>query len=233
MGGWDDYDMYAYEEGMAQLADEALRETSLQASKYYLGTYGDAVEARVTESLRLADKLSADGHFSPALVFAATAIELTIRFMLVRPLVQGAFLSDEWAEILADRATKGRSVEDRKMLPRLLLQWEVNIDAVRLEHGEPLLKTIEEKVFSKRHKVVHAGETATKEEALQSIECATLLIDKVVHVIADKLGFTLKETGNWCDIHGKEKREDGSGSEWWSSFTPSSPFREAYLNLPQ
>jgi hypothetical protein len=45
------------------------------------------------------------------LVGAVTAIELVTRYMLVRPLLQGAFLSDSWAKILAKHITQVRMAQ--------------------------------------------------------------------------------------------------------------------------
>jgi hypothetical protein len=46
-------------------------------------------------------------------------------------LVQGAFLSDEWAGILTDRILTGRTAEDRKLVPVLLRQWGLDVTKVR------------------------------------------------------------------------------------------------------
>ncbi|HEX7232722.1 MAG TPA: hypothetical protein VF452_20210, partial [Candidatus Binatia bacterium] len=127
--------------------EERLRETSLAPVRTYLGTYGDAIEDRVKQSVDAANTLVQSGFPSSALVRAATAIENTIRFLLVRPLVQGAFLSDEWAGVLAARIGTGRTAHDRELLPKLLKIWEIDIDAIRLSSGSSLWSTITDKVF--------------------------------------------------------------------------------------
>ncbi len=112
----------AYE---ADLVREALSSISKDAAKAYLSKYGDAVDARITARLEEAKQLLQANHPGPALALAVTVLEITIRFLLLRPLVQGAFLSDRWAAILAARVATGRTAEDRDMLPGILREWGV------------------------------------------------------------------------------------------------------------
>jgi len=216
-----------YDEAMADFADQVLKDRSIEGARYYLGTYGDAVEARVSLLLAQARELIPSNYPASALVSAATAIEITIRFMLVRPLVQGAFLSDEWAEVLAARIGTGRTDEDRKILPALLKQWSLDIDSVVLPGGTKLWDAITKRVLPKRNKVVHAGEPATPEDARLGIDCAERLLSEVVHPIGKTLGLTVERTGKWCKIHGIRENSSGGASEWWSSYSPTSPFDDA------
>ena len=227
MSSWDDDEYYARDAAMADLAQQTLKDRSIEGSRFYLGTFGDAVDERISSAMANARALQTTGNSEAALVFASTAIELSVRYLLVRPLVQGAFLSDEWAEILASRIGTGRTDEDRKILPSLLRQWSVDIDSVRISNGEKLWDVVTKRLLPKRNRVVHAGESASPAEALLSIECVELLQHKIVHVIARNLGFTLERTGKWCRIHGKS---DGNNHhQWWSSFQPKSPFDENHV----
>lgn len=97
---------------------------SRDLARYHLATVGDAIEARVKRCLAEALRLHDQGFYGSSVVASATAIELTIRFLLLRPLVSGAFLSDEWESIIAERIGEGRTEEDRRLLPRVLLQWK-------------------------------------------------------------------------------------------------------------
>lgn len=232
---YDDFDRYyeyeleAQDEAMAAFADETLRETSLSPVRTYLGTYGDAIEERVKQNVNGANALLQSGFPSSALVQAATAVEITIRFLLLRPLVQGAFLYDEWAGILAARIGTGRTAHDRELLPRLLSMWEIDVDSVKLSDERVLWPTITKEVFPVRDRVVHQGETVSPDIANTALECCKLLIDDVVRKIAVELGFTLEKTGNWAEIH--QIRSDGRGSKYEKrqSFTPASPFQKKSL----
>jgi hypothetical protein len=219
----DDEYWYRQDEAMALFAEETLRETSRSATRSYLGEYGDAIEQRVLENISEAETLLTKGHPSAAIVHAATALEISIRFLIVRPLVQGAFLSDEWASILASRIGTGRTEEDRRLLPTLVKQWKFDIASVNISGGKGLWETIVKSVLPWRNQIVHAGERPSYGEATVAIECARALLNDVVHEIALSLGFTLERTGKWCEIHDVREQE-GSTSESWMSFDPKPPF---------
>ena len=173
-----------------------------------------------------ASALLQSGFPSSALVQATTAIEITIRFLLVRPLVQGAFLNDEWAEILAARIGRGRTAHDREILPRLLWLWKIDLGALKLTDGKCLWSTITQNVFKERDRVVHEGETASHDIVKAALECCRLLNEKVVRKIAVELGFTLEQTGKWAKIHEIQENPFGQGKyERQQTFKGASPFR--------
>jgi hypothetical protein len=70
-----------------------------------------------------------------AVVGAVTAIELVTRYMLVRPLLRGAFLSDSWAKILAKHITQGRLAREHDLLPSMLGMYDIKIDDFKLSDG--------------------------------------------------------------------------------------------------
>ncbi len=222
----DDYWYYEQEEAMEAFLEDSLKNISEDNVRSYLGRNGDAVETRIKDCLRQARELKHLNHFASALTISATAIELILRFLLIRPLVQGAFLSDDWAEILSKRISSGRSVEDRALLPAVLKLWDMDISDIKLANGAALWDTILKHVQPKRNNIVHAGETASKSDAMLSIECAETLLQQVVYPIATKLGFTLETTGKWCEIRGEKGApgEDGYHS-WGQSFVPDDPFK--------
>src|SRR5260370_1429708 len=135
------------EEGMAAFLEDELRRISEEPAFAFLAHHGDAIEARVKRCIDQAQSLVATGHFGAALVRAAAGIEITVRFFLARPLVQGAFLSDDWAELLAEKLFTGRTAEDRKLLPAILRNWKIDIAAVKLRDGSPVWDTIVNKVW--------------------------------------------------------------------------------------
>lgn len=228
MARWDEGDFdYMQEAAMERFLEASLRNISVDNAKSYLGTYGDAIQDRVASCLRQARVLHNAQHYAPALVLASTAVELTVRFMIVRPLIQGAFLSDEWAAILANRIANGRTAEDRELLPAVLRQWSVDINKVKLHNGQNVWSTIVGKIWPKRNLVVHQGTSASEVEAAVSVEAAELLLTDVVKPIAKRLGFTLETTGKWSEILGeKDDRESGRHATWGQSFKPESPFSD-------
>jgi len=82
----------AYEQFREDLVAETLREISQNSVHAYLFYYGDAIETRVREALKTAGDLHANGFYGPSLVSSFTAIEVTIHYFMLAPLVQGMFL---------------------------------------------------------------------------------------------------------------------------------------------
>jgi hypothetical protein len=223
---WTDiaYEQYLEARYEEELVEDALRGISEESVKGYLGKYGDAVEERVRFCLNQAGRLKHGGYWGASLVLSATAIELIIRFMLLRPLVQGAFLSDEWADILSKRIATGRAAEDRDLLPAVLRKWNVDVTHRSIADGKSLWKTMRSVVWKKRNGFVHQASPVSEQEASMALECANAFMEIVLEM-ADRLGFTLSLTGKWCEI---DTRREGTSSSLYTcaSFDPESPFSE-------
>lgn len=200
MSAYEDIDRYQEEEAMERFIEEQLRQLSEEPVIYYLARYGDAIEERVQRCRGEAAALSAAGFHGAALVRLAAAIEITIRFFLARPLVQGAFLSEEWAALLSTKMLNGRTAEDRELLPAILRNWKLDITQVILADGTKVWDRILTRVWPRRNAYVHAGDVITKTDALLAAECLQALLSQVVSPIAARLGFTREETGRWSVI---------------------------------
>ena len=185
---------------MEAFVEEQLRQLSEGPVIYYLARYGDAIEERVQGCRKEAGELAAAGFHGAALVRLASAIEITIRFFLARPLVQGAFLSDEWATLLSTKMLNGRTAEDRELLPAILRNWNLDITKVTLTDGSQMWERILTRVWPRRNGYVHAGETVSEADTRFARECLDAMLDRVVSPIAMRLGFTREETGKWSVI---------------------------------
>jgi hypothetical protein len=105
--------------------------------------------------------------------------------------------------LLAERIVSGRSADDRKILPKLLLRWEIDMMAIALPGGVPLWVSLTDRtsgVLAKRNRVVHDGEEASQPEVILAINCARTVLSDIVYRLSSKLGFTLKTTGCWSEI---------------------------------
>lgn len=206
---WDDdhNNYYQEEAAVEQFLEEELRRISEEPVFYYLAVFGDAIEARVKRCIDQAKALIENGHPGAALTRAASGIEVTIRFFLARPLVQGAFLSDDWAELLSRKFLSGRTPEDRELLPAILRNWEMDITKVKLSDGSQAWEQIKKRVWPSRNAYVHKADDTSKEDALLAIECLTTLLTQVVDPLAIKLGFTREQTGCWSVVNAKNPPE--------------------------
>lgn len=206
---------------MVEFIENSLEEIAQDNVRDYLGTYGDAVEERVRQCVVEAKKLLESNFCGPSLTLSVTAIEIILRFMILRPLVQGAFLSEEWTEILSKRIGTGRSVEDRKLLPAILKRWKIDITTIKTNSNEPLWENIRN-LIQKRNDFVHSGEAIKEHDAIKGLEAIDSLVINVISPIAKQLGFSLKETGKWHKID----RYNSEGGEYHMSFQPLSPFEK-------
>ena len=219
---YDDSD-YALEEYYqdlyeSELVDTAMREASEDNVRQYLCTHGDAVEKRARCLLDDAVKLSADGFHGAALTLATISSEVVIRYLLLRPLVQGAFLDDVWAGVLTKQVLGGRSADERSLLPRVLKAWGVEITSVRMSSGEMLWESFRGVVWETRNSFIHRGEPVEAAHAGLAIECSEELLG-VAREVGRKFGCGPYVTGLWA-----EARLSDGPLPAHQSFTPASPF---------
>jgi hypothetical protein len=148
-------------------------------------------------------------------VGAVTAIELITRYMLVEPLLQGAFLSESWAKILTKHIIQRRKqATERDLLPSVLGMYEIKIDELKLADGSPLWKTFVTIIVPKRNAIAHDGDNATPDEADLALECANTLRREVVAQLAKKMNFDHEKNGSWHN-HGDAEE---------IAYEPKSPF---------
>jgi hypothetical protein len=196
---WEDEHRWEYEqeEALEQLIKDAFKSQSEDSIRASLRDSGDEYTARANNLLDQARACGHLGFHGASLTLAAAATEVVIRFLVLRPLVEGAFLSDEWAAILSDRITNGRSAEDREMLPAVLRQWKIDVTASKLTDGDQFWETLVNVVWPKRNKFIHGGEPVSEDEARRAIECAEVLRRDILYPISEKLGLTYQTTGKW------------------------------------
>jgi hypothetical protein len=203
---------YFEEIGRQEQIAKALKDISEDGAREYLGTYGDAIDKRFDLVMAQAKYARQQGYPHFAILGAVTAIELATKHMLFRPLLQGAFLSDAWAQILTRRFTNARSDRERDILPQILEIHGVKIKGLPLSDKSLFWKALVDKVIRKRNLIAHEGEFATPAEADLAIECADVLWSKVVLEVGKKLGRKFDEGERWADLG-----EDG--------YEPKDPFQ--------
>jgi hypothetical protein len=212
---WHGYFKRGHDEVIDELVEESLHHISQGAARDYLGRFGDTVDQRVRQAIEQAERLLEQHETGPAITVAVTAVELMIRFLVIRPLVQGAFLSDEWAAILADRIATGRTAADRDLLPRVLNTFGIDVTTIQTPSGVRVWECLKGDGWPARDGFVHRYDDVDPNLAQRVTEAAKVFRDVVVQSIAERLGFTLAATGKWSEIRGREYR----------TFTVDDPFR--------
>jgi len=166
MGGYDDYSMYEQEAAMGAFLENELQRLAEEPVFLYLASFGDEIEMRVNRCLAQAQALCKSGYYGASLTRAVTGIEITIRFFLVQPLLQGAFLSDDWAYLLSKKIFANRIAEDRKLLPAILRNWKIDITNVKLSDGSQAWEQFVSKILPHRDNYVHKADDTPEEDAL-------------------------------------------------------------------
>ena len=196
----DDIQRYEEEDAMERFLAEQLRELAEAPVFSYLSKYGDAIDERIRLCIEEATELRNAGFWGASLIRTSAAIEITIRFYIARPLVQGAFLSDNWAAVLSNKVLTGRTTEDRDLLPAILRNWDIDITRVLLPNNSPVLEMIISKVWPCRNDYVHAGGIIDEADAILAAECLKTMLKLVVDPIANRFGFTREQTGLWSVV---------------------------------
>jgi hypothetical protein len=205
---------WAFDEGYS----EALYEASEGRVVAYLASFGDAVEERVKSCIAEADALSTGRFPGASLTRSITALELAIRWFLVVPMVHGAFNSDEWVEALVDKIIpENRTGPDRRLLPELLRNWDIDVTTIRSDEGGQLWEEIQ-RLIRVRNRYVHRGEKVAEEEAAKGLSAAKAFLREVVDPFAVRLGFSRDATGCWHVV----ERDDHAVR----TFTARDPYSE-------
>src|SRR5262245_15209489 len=101
----DEYDSY--------LVNEFPKELHENAIKGYLGVYGDAIDERLNRLQTVAEEFLKQGLHDFSIVAASTAMEIIIKYFCIKPLVEGAFLSELWAAELSKKIVDSRIADNR------------------------------------------------------------------------------------------------------------------------
>jgi hypothetical protein len=211
---WDakyEYEAELVEKAIADLHDDQVRD--------HLGKFGDAVQERVDACIQQSQQFAADGHPSLSLVLSVTATELVIHHLILRPILGGAFLSEQWAEVLVKRILSQRSASDRELLPAVLKTWDIDLNALKLADGKPLWQTFVNQVVPKRNAVVHQGAQVHETMSKLSLEAHRAFAQEIVAKLSDRLGFSWSATHRWS-----ETKQGVGGAKSSTRFSPASPF---------
>lgn len=217
----EDYWDYVRDEAEVALIEEGIRSQRDDQIAGYLGTYGDAVQERIDRCLSGARQLIERGFPAPALVSAVTAAELAIRYFILRPILEGAFLSEEWARILVGRILTQKAASDRELLPTVLRAWEIDLNSLRLAGGKPLWSKFISEVLPLRNDIVHKGGNASPAQAMEAVQFAEAFLDQVVAPLSDRFGFSWSQTRRW-----NPTQQGIGGARSSAYFQPKSPFDE-------
>lgn len=223
---WDDvaYDMYmsdvAQEEFETEIAAKVIEDLPLDKIRDYLGKYGDAIESRVNKCVLEAKKLKEIKYYGLSLVRAVTAMEVIIRYFVLRPLLEGAFLADKLAGIIIQRILPKRTYADRGLLIDLTKHWEIPLEDLKLSDDSKLWTTFNKEIVLRRNRVVHKADDIEEKYALLAIECVDIFMLQVIEPMTKKFGMDWPDTRVWHEFNYANE----TGATTYFKYEPLNPF---------
>jgi hypothetical protein len=168
--------------------DEAVSEFTLgRLQSYYLAQAELAVPA--VRALQYAQSLMPRFH-QGALVFAVTATELTVKNVLLRPIISGLVHSEDLASLIADLTTDQAGMDRfHKLLTGILSQY----GGFQLKSFKRVgsVRTLWEEMFEvqkARNGLIHRGDPTEEATAGLSIDVAHTLLVHIFPTILTRLG---------------------------------------------
>lgn len=140
-------------------------------------------------------------HPSAAQVFAATAIEVGLKSILLKPVVHALVHNEPAAKIITDLALQRTRYDSLKKLLFQILSEQANVDLethTRESKSKLVWQEIQE-TQKCRNQILHKAEKATKKQAEQAIAVAEEILDKFFPSVVTNLGLHLHEGVKICD----------------------------------
>lgn len=129
-------------------------------------------EAAIDEARRLLE-------LSPtaSLVFSRSAVEITLRDVLLKPVVFGMIHDDNAGPLMAELAVGNRHFT--RLLFIILEDYGLDLKHATRQPGAKSLWAEIEEIKEIRNRVVHYGDKATPDQAALSLELADILLHKL------------------------------------------------------
>ncbi len=189
-------------------SEEAIREfTADRLKSMYLAEPLLAESAQTV--LAEAAALHAAGHFAAASVFGASAAEIALKLVFLRPLVSGLVHDKAAASLITDVVLMHTCMDRFKdLLLRVLDQQAgVRLDQYCRPGTDTALWQELMAVRQKRNKVLHSGVAVTEADAMAALTVARALLQDVFPRVIENLGMHLHDGVRICeDWHCKDRR---------------------------
>lgn len=205
----------AYEEGMdalyAEFKPQAIEEFTEERLQSYYVANPNLAEAP-NRFLALARQLISQSP-TASFIFAAIAVEVGLKVVLLKPVVHGLVHSESIAEMIADMVVGSTRFDNkfRSLLFRILSEYG-SIDLAQYKRSGSLRPLWEEirAVQEQRNKIMHRADIVGEEESHQALSVASAVLDELFPSLIQKLGLHLHDGGRVCNdwrCKGKELLE--------------------------
>ena len=146
----------------------------------------------VLDILSEAKNLFKNQHFSASLVFSFTAVENTLRELILRPLAWGTFIDEQVASMMTNELLSDRLDRMSKFIFHFLDQ-SIGVDlrtARRPNESTPLWQEIKE-LKELRNRIVHSWVKCDDKSATRALEVANFLYENIFLAILKAAAFEI------------------------------------------
>ena len=181
-----------YPEHKAQAVDEF---TADRLCSFYVKN--PTVMRPAVDALQEGKRLNESNHYSAAIVFFVTAIELLLKATLLKPVVYGLVHNEGLAEIVVQHALGQAGFDRYESLLTNLFSELANMELQTItRNGETEKLLVECKNLQKlRNQIIHQGAGCTSAQAELGLKVSAAVFDLIVVPMLFSLGLTVVEKG--------------------------------------
>jgi hypothetical protein len=195
--GWsDEIDFEQYQQ---QIYDDAVRQFTEERLRSYFVANPNLAEPAL-DALKYAQSLLR-AHPMAALIFAATAMELAIKVVILKPIVAGLVHTEGLAEFITDLTTQHTGMDRfRDLLAEIFARFG-GVDLKTYKRPNSTMTFWQEiaEVQSARNGVIHRGEKARKGASSLAVAVAATLLKRIFPSVLEHLNLHLHDPGVICN----------------------------------
>jgi len=189
-----------YDEYLSQLYEEHVEEfTSDRLTAYYVENMDLAKP--VFGILSQAKSIAATNQ-TAGYILSAIAIEVSLKSLLLKPMVYGLVHSESTASFIADLTINHAGLDRyRKLLYQILSEHGgIELDSIKRDGSDKkMIDEIMITIIPKRNRIMHRAETAAEEETTLAISVAAEILEKIFPTLINKLSLHIHEDYQICN----------------------------------
>jgi hypothetical protein len=192
----------AYDQYISELYEEHKKEaieefTGERLSTYFLNNKHLAMPA--IQALSNARNLIAINS-TAGFIFAAIAMEVGLKSILLKPIVYGLIHAESVAAIITDLAVSQANMDSyRKLLLQLLQEHGgINLDTYKRQGSNCSLWEEIKNVQKRRNEIMHRADLASKDNAELALNIATEILENIFPSIVKNMGLHLHDDFKIC-----------------------------------
>lgn len=176
--------------------EQALFEFTVdRLQSYYLSN--PLVMRPAVDALQEAKRLRLGEHFSAAVIFSCTGIELFLKATLLQPIIHGLVHSPGLADVIVKHAVSQTGFDRYRGLLTRLFQELADLDFAKVTRDDESVALIDEikKIQDLRNDIAHKGRLCDVATSDHAYLVAVAIYEKVVIPVLGALGLTVVEGG--------------------------------------